>query len=628
MLANQNTQDLDIKPFPIVIVGHVDHGKSTLVGRLLHETGSLPQGKVEEIKAISDARGATFEWSFVLDAFQIERDQGITVDTTRIWFKSKSRDYVFIDAPGHKEFLKNMVTGAASADAAVLVVDVIEGVSEQTRRHAYLLQLLGIERVAVVMNKMDGVNWNEERFNEVADEVRIYLDELGLVIQQIVPISARDGDNLIALSGKGPWYSGLPLVDVLDQLPRPSLPDDQALRLPIQDIYRQGDKRYIVGRIESGRLRIGDQLHFYPGDVSARVVSFEGWNETTPQITATSGQSVAITIDEELFIERGHIAVSNTETQPIRTHALKLRLFWLAERSLKAGETLKLRIGLAQHDVCVESIDRIIDVETLGDNTGDHVARNRIAEITVRSRSRLVVDLYSDNPTTGRGVLIEDYRIVGGVVVVEDAIISGRNLTPVTHSVSQGERAAANGHDGGVLWLTGLSGSGKSTLAIQLERQLFDLGWQVFTLDGDNLRTGLGNDLGFDLDSRTENIRRASEVAKLMSEAGVVVIATFITPMKSDREMARSIIGHNFHEVFVDAGLETCEKRDPKGLYAKARAGEIPEFTGISSPYQPPENADLVLDTAVNSVSKSLEELRVFARQVLPVGTRKLQRAS
>ena len=628
MSVKENTQDLDIKPFPIVIVGHVDHGKSTLVGRLLHDTGSLPDGKVEEIKTISDARGTTFEWSFVLDAFQVERDQGITVDTTRIWFKSKSRDYVFIDAPGHKEFLKNMVTGAACADAAVLVVDVIEGVSEQTRRHAYLLQLLGIERVAVVMNKMDGVSWSEKRFNEVAAEIKAYLDELGLLIQRIVPISARNGDNLIALSDNSPWYSGLPLVDVLDQLPRPSRLDDQALRLPIQDIYRQDDKRYIVGRIESGRLRIGDQLHFYPGDVSARVVSFEGWNETTPQITAAAGQSVAITIDEELFIERGHIAVSNTETQPIRTHALKLRLFWLAERNLKSGDILKFRIGLAQHDVSVESIDRIIDVETLGDNAGNHVARNGIAEITVRSSSRMVVDLYGDNPATGRGVLIEGYRIVGGVVVVEDAIASGRNLTPVSHSVSQGERAAANGHEGGVLWLTGLSGSGKSTLAIQLERQLFDLGWQVFTLDGDNLRTGLGNDLGFDQKSRTENIRRAAEVAKLMSETGVVVIATFITPLKSDREMARSIIGHNFHEVFINAGLETCEKRDPKGLYAKARAGEIAEFTGVSSPYEPPENAELVLDTSENSVLQSLETLRDFTRQVLPVWSEKFQKAS
>ncbi len=605
------------RPYPIVIAGHVDHGKSTLVGRLLYETASLPDGKLEELKRTSEKRGADMEWAFALDALQMERDQGITLDTTRVWFASDARTYVIIDAPGHKEFLRNMITGAAAADGAVLVVDAVEGLSEQTRSHAYLLALLGVRQVVVAVNKIDKVDGGEYRFASVRDDVVDYLGGIGIEPHVVLPLSAKHGHNLVADQTSAlPWWSGPSLLEALDALPVRPIQLEGDLRLPVQDLYRRPDKRLIVGRIERGRVRVGDTLSVWPGGRSAKVVSLETGSDDT-RIAAAAGQSIALTLDDELFVERGHVLAAGDP--PVEGNAIRARLFWLDRTPLRAGDTLTLRLATASHQVVVERLDTVIDVQTLSEHDADAVPNNGIADVVLRSRSKLVFDLAEGGIATGRGALVRDDRIVGGFTVAQAAdVADGRVLIPVDHSVGAGERAAANGHQGGVLWLTGLSGSGKSTLAMALQRRLFDRGQQVYVLDGDNIRGGLNKDLGFSPDDRSENIRRIAEAARLFADAGFIVVTAFISPYREDRHNARAIIGDGFQEVFVKAGLDACESRDPKGLYVRARSGEIPEFTGITAPYEEPQDPDLTVDTEALSLDAALNVLigqidRVYA---------------
>ena len=594
----------------IVIVGHVDHGKSTLVGRLLHETNSLPEGKVDSLREVCAKRGMPFEWAFVMDALQAERDQGITIDTAQIHFRTARRPYVIIDAPGHKEFLKNMITGAASADAAVLVIDAVEGVREQSRRHGYLLHLLGLRQIAVAVNKMDAVGFDQDRFDEVANEIRGYLGDIGITPTEIIPVSARGGDNIAERSTATPWYGGPTVLQALDGFAASGAVDELPLRFPIQDVYKFDDRRIIAGRIETGRLRVGDTLLFLPANKTAKVASIEAWNTTTPAIAAAAGQSIGITLDEQIFVERGQIAV-HREAMPALTNRFKARLFWLGRKPLEVDGRYKLKLATAEHLVQVESIDRVIDVEDLSSGQASTVERNAVAEVVLRSRSLVALDDYADSPRTGRFVLVDGYDIVGGGIVAEAQrqTIKSTDIHAVEHRVSPDQRRHANGHVGGIVWLTGLSGSGKSTIAMEVERQLFRRGFQVFVIDGDNVRTGLNSDLGFSPEDRTENIRRVGEVANLFAQAGVIVITAFISPYVADRERVRTIAPDQFHEVYIKADLDACEARDPKGLYKKARAGKIPEFTGISAPYEAPPAPELVIDTTAESVEASVGEL-------------------
>jgi len=600
----------------IVIVGHVDHGKSTLIGRLLNDTGSLPDGKVEQVQEMSRKRGMPFEWAFLLDALQAERDQGITIDTTQIHFKTKQRPYVIIDAPGHTEFLKNMVTGASQADAALLVIDAGEGALEQSRRHAFLLHLLGVRQVSVVINKMDRVEFSQARYETVAHEIKEYLSELGLFPKAVIPISARHGDNIVTRTDQAPWYLGPTVIEQLDSFRQQQVSPDQPLRFPLQDVYKPDDRRILAGRVESGRLKVGDTLRFAPSGASATVVSIEAWNHPNPVLSAQAGQSIGVTLDKRIFAERGHIA-HHEDAAPTLTHRLSVRLFWLVSEPMALGKTYTLKIATAEHRVTVEQVTAVINVEDLTSTPGKAVHRNEVAEVVLRSRSPIAVDLAADLPRTGRGVLLDGNDVVGGCLVIEAEDSAAANLTEVSHTVSLDERAAANGHKGGILWLTGLSGAGKSTLAMALERALFDRGWQTFVLDGDNVRNGLNAGLGFSPDDRAENIRRVAETAKLFADAGVVVIASLISPLRADRARARVIGGDRFHEIHVGADLSVCEERDPKGLYKKARAGEIAQFTGVSAPYEAPESPELLIDTGALDRSEALAQLLDYVDETL-----------
>src|SRR5438874_2623994 len=621
--AIRDPQSSAVAPVKVVFVGHVDHGKSTLIGRILHDTGSLPEGKIEEIKKTCAAEGMEFEFAFLLDALLEEQKQNVTIDTTEISFRTARRRYAIIDAPGHKEFLKNMITGASRADAAILVIDADEGVREQSRRHAYLLGMLGIRQVIVVVNKMDLINYSEKRFREIEQEYRKFLQELGLDARTFIPASAKEGENVARASMKMKWYCAAGVLEALDLL-EPHKPDvDLPLRFCVQDVYRFDGRRIIAGRIETGTLRVGDQLVFSPANKSSVVAAIERWNAPANG-PAVAEDSIGITLTEQIFVERGYVASHQNET-PIETNRFHADLFWITREPLRVGHFYDLRLATQQVKCQIVSIEQIMDSSTLETKSDgrEQLERNEVGKLTIQTRGPLVIDNHDRIPNLGRFVIVDDGEICGGGTILggvytDRTVTKSKNIFWTEGKITAGARAMRSGHRGAVIWLTGLSGAGKSTIAQSLERDLFLLGMHTYVLDGDNIRHGLNSNLGFSPDDRVENIRRVSEVAKLMADAGTVVITAFISPYRMDRSRAREIAlegNAEFIEVFVDAPLEVCEARDPRNLYKKARAGEIREFTGIDAPYQAPEDPEIVVHTDRQSVDESVATI---LEQLLP----------
>ncbi|MBI4660323.1 MAG: adenylyl-sulfate kinase [Verrucomicrobia bacterium] len=604
----------------IVIVGHVDHGKSTFVGRLFHDTGRLPEGKLEQLQKIAERRGVPFEWANLMDALQSERDQNITIDTAQIWFHTAKRQYVIIDAPGHKEFLKNMITGAANAEAALLLIDANEGIQENSRRHGYLLHLLGIRQVAVLVNKMDLQGYSQERFRQIEADYREWLKTIGLEPKFFVPIAAKHGDNIASLSRQMPWWNGPTVLEVLDEFTVSELPNAQPLRFPVQDVYRFDDRRILAGRVESGTLKVGDRLLFSPNNKVSTVRTIERWNAPAGN-QATAGESVGITLTEQIFVERGAIATLET-APPYELTRFKARLFWLGRNPFRKGKTYKLKLATQEVECEINAIDKVIDASTLEtvSRGSDQVCvgRHEVAELSLHTKRPVAFDLHSEIVSTGRFVIVDGFDVSGGGIIVEDnyprrtadSLHKSENIYWSEGKVTPRQRALLHGHAGYVVWLTGLSGAGKSTIAGELERRLFNLGRHAYVLDGDKIRHGLCSDLGFSPEDRKENIRRVGEVAKLFADAGLICITAFISPYRSDRALVRSILpAGKFVEVYVNAPLEVCEQRDPKGLYAKARAKEIKEFTGVSAPYENPPQPEVELRTDQLSVSESVAKI-------------------
>jgi len=602
----------------VVAVGHVDHGKSTLIGRLLHDSGNLPDGKVDELRGISGRRGVEFEWSFVLDAMQSERDLAVTIDTTRLWMRTPERDVVLIDAPGHKEFLRNMVTGASDADAALLLVDAHDGVSEQTRRHALLLELIGVDRVVVAINKMDRVAYAQARYDEIRAELEALLGRIGIVATAFVPASARNGENIVSGSTTMAWYRGPTIFDALLALPARVRRDTGALRVAVQGVIRRDLRRTLVGRIESGELRVGAEILVAPAMRRARIASIDVWPPSS-RTHARAGESIGFTLDGPLYVDRGDV-IADVAHPPTLATSFRARLLWLGARPLTVGDTFRMRFGTRTAAVEVAAFERVVDINAL--ETGTHLSAetNDVAEVVLRSREPLAVDAIDAQPGLARFILLDGIDIVAGGTILA-ALAGAGDLVPVEHLLGPERRAQRNGHRGAVVWLTGLPASGKSTIAMELERRLFERGMQTYVLDGDNLRTGLCADLGFSATDRTENIRRVGEVAALFADAGTVAIAAFISPFRADRERARAIAGDAFHEVYVAAGTAACERRDPKGHYRKARAGQLPGFTGISGDYEPPATPDLVLDTESLDLDAAVDRLEGYLLERVTIAT-------
>jgi bifunctional enzyme CysN/CysC len=616
-----NTVDatLTLPQLKIVIVGHVDHGKSTFVGRLFHDTGSLPEGKLEQLQAVAASRGTPFEWANLMDALQSERDQNVTIDTAQIWFRTKLRQYVIIDAPGHEEFLKNMVTGAASADAALLLIDADEGIRENSRRHGYLLSLLGIRQIAVLVNKMDLVGHREERFREIETEYRTWLQGLGVTPRVFIPVAARHGDNIAARSTHMPWYTGPTVLEALDAFESPRTSDERPLRFPVQDVYRFDERRIFAGRVESGTVKVGDRLVFAPSGKTSTVRTIERWSAPSRD-DAASGECVGITLAPQIFVERGAVATLES-APPYEGTRITGRIFWLGKGSLRKGKPYKIKLATAEAECEVESIESVIDASTLAaipSNGGERsVRRHEVAELTLRLRKPLAFDAFDAIAPTGRFVIVDGFDIAGGGIIPVDG---HQRRSPGTAAsaddlryggkVTRAHRVRRNGHPGCVLWLTGPSGSGKSTIAAELEREFFNMGRQAYVLDGDNVHGGLCSDLAFSVRDRTERMRRVAEVAKLFEDAGIVCITALISPRREDRELARQLLsGGRFVEVHVNA---------PDEVLAQRSGNTRPEETQ-SVVYEAPLHPEIEIRsdrlTVSESVFKILEHIRLDGTQ-------------
>ena len=535
----------------IVIVGHVDHGKSTLVGRLYADTGSLPDGKLEKVQAICRQQGKEFEYAFLFDAFLEEQEQGITIDTARTFFSWKNRQYIIIDAPGHKEFLKNMVSGAARAEAALLLIDAHEGVKEQSKKHGYLLSLLGVKQVAVVVNKMDLAGYRQDTFARIETEYSEFLAQLNVKPQRFIPVSAKLGDNIAQASERMPWYSGPTVLQTLESFTKETAREQQPLRFPVQDVYKFDARRILAGRVASGLLKVGDRLVFSPSNKSAVVRTIEAFNVDPVPAEARAGQSTGITLDEQIFVERGEMA-SRQDTVPQVSTLLRCNLFWMGRRPLEMGRKYLLRLATREVDCEVATIHRIIDTQDLdAKQSHSSVGRNEVAELTIRTKSPIAFDRYSDSDVTGRFVVVDQYDVSGGGIITEGLQddqtqlreeARRRDIAWVKGDVSPDERASLFGHRAAMVLITGGAHAGKSFLARRLEVRLTAEGRHAYLLDGQNLRHGLDSDVRDEDVKEKELVRRFGEVARLFADAGLIVISTTNTFSRADHQDVRTLV--------------------------------------------------------------------------------------
>jgi len=551
--------------FQVVFVGHVDHGKSTLLGRIYADTGSIPEGHVEKVKAICEQQGKAFEYAFLFDAFLEEQEQGITIDTARTFFNWKNREYIIIDAPGHKEFLKNMISGAARADAAILVIDAAEGIRQQSKQHGYLLSLLGIRQVAVTVNKMDLAGFDEKVFRRIEKEFSAYLKELDVHARYFVPASAREGDNVVERSERMAWYDGPTVLEALERFEKLPPRADQPLRFPVQDIYKFDERRIIAGRIASGTLKIGDHLVFSPSNKTAVVRTIETFNVPVPPQSVSAGWSTGITLDEQIFIERGEIA-SHAMDPPEVSSLFRANVFWMGTNPLKEGQSYVLRLATREIEMKVATIHNTIDAETLGTSrsTGE-IPRYGVAEVTIQTKHPIAFDKYSDIEVTGRFVIVEGYDVSGGGIIMEPLEDELREFREEARhreflwrkgEVKLNERISRSGHNPGLILFTGERGTGKARLGRILERRLFSSGKQVYLLDAKNIQLSLGRDLSES--DKMEMVRRFSEVAQILLRAGQIVVSTTNTFALADHQPIRELV-HPHTVVTVHMAFERRE---------------------------------------------------------------------
>lgn len=491
---------------------------------------------------------------------------------------------------------------------------------ENSRRHGYLLNLLGIRQIAVLVNKMDLADYSQARFQAVEAEYRTWLTSIGVEAKVFIPIAARHGDNIASVSERMPWYTGPTVVATLDAFNVLDVPTNQPLRFPIQDVYRFDERRILAGRVESGGIKVGDRLLFSPTNKTSTVKTIERWHASSCD-HALAGESIGITLTEQIFVERGAIAVLET-APPYELNRFKARVFWLGKSPFKKGKKYKLKLATQEAECQIDKLEKVIDASTLEvvqRAKGEvYIGRHEVGEVTIKTKKPVAFDAISEIVPTGRFVIVDGFDVAGGGIIVPDGYPrrtaggeqKSDNLFWSQGKVTHDYRTRRNGHPGCVIWLTGLSGSGKSTIARELERELFNLGKQAYVLDGDNIRHGLNSDLGFSPRDRKENIRRVGEVAKLFADADVICVTAFISPYREDRDLVRRmLVEGRFFEVYVNAPLAVCEKRDPKGLYAKARVNEIKEFTGISAPYEPPVSPEIELSTDQLTVAESVNHI-------------------
>ena len=599
-----------------ITCGSVDDGKSTLIGRLLWESKALHDDHIQTLESDSKKHGTqgdSLDFALLLDGLQAEREQGITIDVSYRFFSTARRKFVVADTPGHEQYTCNMATGASNAELAVILIDARKGVLVQTRRHSRIVHLLGIRHAVIAVNKMDLIAWNADAYAAIERDYRTFARDLGLSSIQFIPLSALHGDNLVVPSANSRWYDGPTLVEYLETV---DVAEDSgsAFRMPVQWVSRPDlDFRGYCGRVAAGSIRTGERVRIAPSGVQTAVkaiISMDG-----PRDSAEYGQSVLLALADEVDISRGDV-VCAVDSIVESADQFEVRLLWLSSHELIPGRVYEAKIHNRRVGASVSEIKYRVDVNSGAHLAAKSVARNEIAVVNLSLDRPVPFEPYSRNRTLGALIMVD--RLTAetvGAGMIEFALRRAANIHWQSFEVDRTARERLKLQNARCFWFTGLSASGKSTIANLLEKRLHATGVHTYVLDGDNVRHGLNRDLGFTETDRVENIRRVAEVARLMVDAGLVVLVSFISPFRSDRAFARSLFADgDFIEVFVDTPLELCEKRDPKGLYVKARAGSIRNFTGIDSPYEPPEQPEIHVRTAVSEPAQAVEIITARVR--------------
>jgi bifunctional enzyme CysN/CysC len=593
--------------------GSVDDGKSTLIGRLLYDLEQVPTDQLASLKREAQASGREVDLAFLLDGLEAEQEQGITIDVAYRYFRSSKRSFIVADAPGHEQYTRNMATGASVSDLAILLVDARKGLLTQTRRHALIISHFGTRHVVLAVNKLDLVDYSQDVFEKIEREFREFARSLGFRSIVAIPVSALKGDNIVERSTSMKWYRGATLAEQLDTADVASETQDSALRLPVQWVCRpSADFRGFAGTLRGGTLSLGDPVIVAGSQKSTTVARIlRGADDIQ---SAGAGEAVMVTLRDEIDASRGDV-LCHPQSPPLVADQVAAHVLWLSDAPMIPGRSYMLKCGSRRIPAEVTALKYRIDV-----NSGAHIAAtslgpNEIGFANLAFTTPIAIDAFSENRDTGSFILIDRMtNATIGAGMINFALRRASNIHPQKLEVDRAARAALNRHKPAVLWFTGLSGAGKSTIASHVERKLSEVGAHTYVLDGDNLRGGLNRDLGFTEADRVENVRRVTEVARLFTDAGLIVLVSLISPYRAERLAARERIGEDFIEIFVDTPIDVCRARDPKGLYAKADRGEIINFTGVDAPYEAPENPEIVLKSAVSDSELLADNVIEFLR--------------
>ena len=594
-----------------ITCGSVDDGKSTLIGRMLYESQMIFDDQVASLKNDSKkygTQGENIDFALLVDGLSAEREQGITIDVAYRFFSSSKRKFIVADTPGHEQYTRNMATGASTAELAILLVDARNGILTQTKRHSFIVSLLGIKNIILAVNKMDLVNYDKNIYEKISSEYKLFSKKLNFKNIQSIPISALKGDNVYKKSKYMKWYNDKTLFDYLETT-KTKIQSSDSFVLPVQNVNRPNlNFRGYSGTIAEGKIRKGDELISLPSNQKVKVKDiFVGERSLK---TAHLKQSITLTIDKEIDTSRGDILCSKNSTVDMADQ-FNMNVIWMSEDKGFTGRTYLAKIHNISTSIKIMNIKKIYDVNTLEFTAGNELKLNDVAEISISFNKTVPFSTFKENKILGSLIIIDPINNQTiGMGMINFSLRRSQNIQLQNLTINKNLREKINGHKGQVLWMTGLSGSGKSTIANEVEKILYSQGKKTYILDGDNIRHGLNKDLGFTDKDRVENIRRVAEVAKLMSDAGLIVITAFISPFRLEREMARSLFEKNdFKEIYISTPLKVAEKRDPKGLYKKARQGKIPNFTGIDSIYEKPINPELEIDTSKVSLSKAVKKI-------------------
>ena len=594
-----------------ITCGSVDDGKSTLIGRMLYESQMIFDDQVASLKNDSKkygTQGENIDFALLVDGLSAEREQGITIDVAYRFFSSSKRKFIVADTPGHEQYTRNMATGASTAELAILLVDARNGILTQTKRHSFIVSLLGIKNIILAINKMDLVNYDKNIYEKISSEYKLFSKKLNFKNIQSIPISALKGDNIHKKSKYMKWYNDKTLFDYLETT-KTKIQSSDSFVLPVQSVNRPNlNFRGYSGTIAEGKIRKGDELISLPSNQKVKVKDiFVGERSLK---TANLKQSITLTIDKEIDTSRGDILCSKNSTVDMADQ-FNMNVIWMSEDKGFTGRTYLAKIHNISTSIKIMNIKKIYDVNTLEFTAGNELKLNDVAEISISFNKTVPFSTFKENKILGSLIIIDPINNQTiGMGMINFSLRRSQNIQLQNLTINKNLREKINGHKGQVLWMTGLSGSGKSTIANELEKILYSQGKKTYILDGDNIRHGLNKDLGFTDKDRVENIRRVAEVAKLMCDAGLIVITAFISPFRLEREMARSLFEKNdFKEIYISTPLKVAEKRDPKGLYKKARQGKIPNFTGIDSIYEKPTSPELEIDTSKVSLSKAVKKI-------------------